>query len=28
VVSARAHGAAVAFSNPQCGKSAVLIPKS
>jgi hypothetical protein len=26
-VSASAHGAAVALSNPQCGKSAVLIPK-
>ena len=26
-VSARAHGEAVSFSNPQCGKSAVLIPK-
>lgn len=28
MVSAKAHGAAVALSNPQCGKSAVLIPKS
>jgi hypothetical protein len=28
LVSARAHGAAVPLSNPQCGKSAVLIPKS
>lgn len=28
MVSAEAHGAAVALSNPQCGKSAVLIPKS
>lgn len=28
VVSATAHGAAVSLSNPQCGKSAVLIPKS
>ena len=27
-VSAKAHGAAVPLSNPQCGKSAVLIPKS
>jgi hypothetical protein len=26
-VSASAHGAAIALSNPQCGKSAVLIPK-
>ena len=26
-VSASARGAAVALSNPQCGKSAVLIPK-
>jgi hypothetical protein len=28
MVSAQAHGAPVPFSNPQCGKSAVLIPKS
>jgi hypothetical protein len=28
MVSAKTHGAAVALSNPQCGKSAVLIPKS
>jgi hypothetical protein len=28
VVSAQTHGAAVPLSNPQCGKSAVLIPKS
>jgi hypothetical protein len=28
MVSAKAHGAAVPLSNPQCGKSAVLIPKS
>jgi len=27
VVSAKAHGAAVSLSNPQCGKSAVLMPK-
>jgi hypothetical protein len=26
-VSASAHGAAIVLSNPQCGKSAVLIPK-
>ena len=26
-VSASAHGAEVALSNPQCGKSAVLMPK-
>ena len=28
MVSAMARGAAVPLSNPQCGKSAVLIPKS
>ncbi|HEX4117247.1 MAG TPA: hypothetical protein VHX99_00475 [Rhizomicrobium sp.] len=28
MVSAKAHGAAVPLSNPQCGRSAVLIPKS
>jgi hypothetical protein len=28
MVSAQTHGAAVPLSNPQCGKSAVLIPKS
>lgn len=28
IVSATAHGAPVALSNPQCGRSAVLIPKS
>ena len=27
-VSASAHGAAVPFSNPQCGRSAILMPKS
>jgi len=27
IVSAKAHGAAVSLSDPQCGKSAVLIPK-
>lgn len=27
-VSARAHGADVPLSNPQCGRSAVLLPKS
>jgi hypothetical protein len=28
MVSAQTHGASVPLSNPQCGKSAVLIPKS
>jgi hypothetical protein len=27
-VSASAHGASVPFSNPQCGRSAILKPKS
>lgn len=27
VVSATAHGDAVALSNPQCGRSAILMPK-
>ena len=27
-VSAVLHGAAISLSNPQCGKSAVLLPKS
>jgi len=28
LVSAKTHGASVPLSNPQCGRSAVLIPKS
>jgi hypothetical protein len=27
-VSARVHGAEIPFSNPQCGRSAILSPKS
>ena len=28
LVSGRVHGTAILFSNPQCGRSAILMPKS